>query len=353
MPLEGIAITDAITGLVQFRTSMIAELILSPQTLARSRRHAQWKAAAKAALPPHFWDEMAVVYEPYHHGMSFIELIVDYPDHDDVPGFIDYARTMPAADFVFYVLGRILTREQIIQTGLTMDKLSAALESDSMYHTYCCADIATSDILDDVPAFQNRLADFWQMYWDGFLSDYADELYERWDDALLQKEMLLEQLGGEGLLDYVMGKKHLPPPLPENHPITEIVFSPMFLTSRAAYMFFGYGNVTVLFDSERTEARQVEVEQAKAEALGAFKALGDANRLKILRLIASKEGEINGKKIAAKLKLSTSAVSRHLAQLRDGGLLVEETQDNRNITYRLQKDFIATLPDKLFDYLYS
>jgi DNA-binding transcriptional ArsR family regulator len=80
--------------------------------------------------------------------------------------------------------------------------------------------------------------------------------------------------------------------------------------------------------------------------------LGDGSRLEILRLIAHSEGVIHGKKIAQHLNLSASAVSRHLTQLRDAGLILEASQDNRTITYRLQKDTLTALPEKLMDYLY-
>jgi DNA-binding transcriptional ArsR family regulator len=79
--------------------------------------------------------------------------------------------------------------------------------------------------------------------------------------------------------------------------------------------------------------------------------LGDGSRLDILRLIARHESRMNGKRIAEKLNLSASAVSRHLAQLKEAGLILEETQDNRTITYRLQRETITTLADRVLDYL--
>ncbi|HID05597.1 MAG TPA: ArsR family transcriptional regulator, partial [Armatimonadetes bacterium] len=118
------------------------------------------------------------------------------------------------------------------------------------------------------------------------------------------------------------------------------------------YVFYGYGNITILFDSERTEARVAEIERKKEHALAVLKALGDRTRLEILRLIAQHEDQINGKRLAAKLKLSPSAVSRHLAQLKEAGLLVESSPDNRAITYRLQREALTGLPDVLLEVFY-
>ena len=96
-----------------------------------------------------------------------------------------------------------------------------------------------------------------------------------------------------------------------------------------------------------------ELERERDEVLHAAKALGDSTRLKILRMIASHEGTLHGKSIASHVNLSPSAVSRHLAQLREAGLITEVPLDNRIIAYRIQKEAIAALPEMLLDYLYS
>ncbi len=49
--------------------------------------------------------------EQYQLGTAFIELTVDYPDHHDVPGFIEWVRTMSTKDPAFYLLGRLYPRE--------------------------------------------------------------------------------------------------------------------------------------------------------------------------------------------------------------------------------------------------
>lgn len=159
-------------------------------------------------------------------------------------------------------------------------------------------------------------------------------------------------MGGEGLIEAITGKTELPAPLPADHPLIEVVFIPIYFIAVPAYFFYGYGNVTILFDSERTESRLEELKQTKEHTLTLLKALGDNSRLDILRLIALSEGQYSGKKIAAKLKLSASAVSRHLGQLKEAGLIVEESEDNRTITYQFQSDVVKSLPDKLLDLLY-
>ena len=354
MPVEVIEAPDPMTNMVRFQTSAIYELVIGLQALLnRSNKRPEWVQRAHAALPPDFWAEVAALYGPFGKGIMFFELAVDYPDHDDVPGFIDSVRMMDPVDFIFYVVGRIIPREAIAATGLDHDALRAALQQSSYYTQNCMCEQAPLDmLLADVPAFQGRLADLWARAWDEFFASQMGELAAHWGPALDDKSALLARLGGEGLFEHVSGKSQLPALLPPDYPVSEVVFVPVYLIGWPVLMFYGYGNVTVLFDSERTEARQVEVERNKEQALAILKALGDNSRLEILRLVARYEGEIHGKKIAAHLNLSASAVSRHLNQLKDAGLIVEDSQDNRTIPYRLQREAITALPDRLLDYLY-
>lgn len=352
MPIQVIEDTNPITHLIRFQTSAVYELIISLHTLLYSSQPKEWVAATRAALPPEFLDELAEVYEPFFKGALFFELAVDYPDHDDVPGFIEYTRQMDPATFLFYIVGRIVTRDEIAHTGLKIDALHDLLMTSPTYGECFCSEVPMDRILQDVPAFQNRVADLWQWYWDVHFCAKIPDLVPHWTHAIHDKNNQLSRLGGEGLIEAITGKTELPAPLPADHPLIEVVFIPIYFIAVPAYFFYGYGNVTILFDSERTESRLEELKQTKEHTLTLLKALGDNSRLDILRLIALSEGQYSGKKIAAKLKLSASAVSRHLGQLKEAGLIVEESEDNRTITYQFQSDVVKSLPDKLLDLLY-
>ena len=353
MPLQVIEETDPLTNLIRFQTSPVYEMIISLQTLIKPGRHIAWAESTRAALSPDFEQELRAVYEPFWKGIVFFELAVDYADHHDVTGFIEYVRHMAPVDFMFYIVGRIISREAIAATGLVYETLLDVLQTSASAPCWVCHEVPLNEILVDIPAFQHRLADLWQRYWDAFFAQVVFDMAPHWDEALHDKHNMLARLGGQGLLEKVAHKKHLPELLPPDQPITEIVFIPLYKIASSAFMFYGYGNVTVLFDSEQTESRLAEIERGKQQAVAVLKALGDPSRLDILRLVAHFEGSIHGKKIAAKLELSASAVSRHLNQLKDAGLLMEETADNRTITYRLQRDVITSLPERLLDYLYS
>jgi DNA-binding transcriptional ArsR family regulator len=112
-------------------------------------------------------------------------------------------------------------------------------------------------------------------------------------------------------------------------------------------VFYGYGSAQVLYDCSITRDHERKIEDYKAKSIVALKALADENRLKILKLISQNERLINGKKIAKKLELSPSVVSRHLAQLKDAGLIEEYSSDKRNITYSFHISRLRALGEDL------
>ncbi|WP_119068714.1 ArsR/SmtB family transcription factor [Aggregatilinea lenta] len=351
MPLEIIESVDPLAELITFETSSIYEMIISLRTLLQTENHPEWVAMMRERLPAAFWDELNTLYAPYKNGSIFFELAVDYPNQEDVPGFIEYVRQMDPVTFMFYVVGRILSKETVAATGLDFDTLDAAL-MDSDHYAHCmCLETPMDALMADVPAFQARLADFWAWYWNDFFKDQIDGFRPTWQHSLNDKKALLHRKGGQALFDQVSNRKALPKPLPDWMPVTEIRFVPLNLIPVPVYMFYGYGNVTLLFDSERTEERLAEIERDKEDALAMLKALGDNTRLDILRLITNADGHMHGKKIAAHLDLSPSAVSRHLTQLRDAKLIVEETHSDRTITYQIQAERLQSLPQKLRNYL--
>jgi len=354
MPVQVIEAIDPLTGITRLQTSPIFEMVLGLRRMLHpARRDSAWVARARAALEPAFWSELAALYEPYGQGGLFFEIPVDYPDPQDVEGFLEYVRGMDPARFVFYLIGRVLPLERIAETRLEPRALDAALdEVRDLCHWLCQDDLTLAPILEDVPAFQARLAALWRCYWDGFFRSEIEALRPQWESCLRDKASILARAGGQGLLEYVTGKTELPPPLPADYPVTDVVFIPLVMTPAPVYMFYGYGNVTIVFDSQRTEARRAEIERGKEQTLAIAKALSDSSRLDVLRLIARHEGALHGKQIAAKLDLAASSVSRHLGQLRDAGLIEEQVHDDRTITYRLQPEAIERLPEILLDYLW-
>jgi len=80
-----------------------------------------------------------------------------------------------------------------------------------------------------------------------------------------------------------------------------------------------------------------------------FKALADANRRKILKLLSKKDSMTAGE-IADQFQISKPAVSDHLKILRNAGLIYAEKQ-GQYINYQLNTTVMQELATLVFDIL--
>jgi DNA-binding transcriptional ArsR family regulator len=80
----------------------------------------------------------------------------------------------------------------------------------------------------------------------------------------------------------------------------------------------------------------------KFDCITALKALGEENRLRILRLLLKKERSVN--EIVAALKATQYNVSKHLKVLREAAL-VEVTKQAQHRVYALAEDFRSHLSE--------
>ena len=355
MPLEVIDTADPLAQMIEFKTSSIYEMMLSLRILLEpTRTHRQWAMKTATKVSSDFMDELTAINKPFFMGQAFFEFAVDYENHDDVPGFIDYVLNMSPAQFMFYVIGRVVPLPMLEEINLTHANINSLLYDQNLSYAESCAKMPLEIILADIPAFQTRLTDMWRYYWETVFQDEIEDLQQYWEPAILDRERVLSREGGEGLMQSVTGRfKRLPPPLPADHPIQEVLIIPSYMLPTRAFLFYGYGNVTVLFDATLTEDRVQEIEQEKEKAVNVLRALGDATRLNILQVIAHSHGKVHGQLIAKKLDISPSVVSRHLSQLKESGVLAEVPQEDRKIYYRLVEDAILTLPEKILDYIYT
>lgn len=86
------------------------------------------------------------------------------------------------------------------------------------------------------------------------------------------------------------------------------------------------------------------MEDQVTELLNFFKALADANRLKIVGLLA--QGEYTVEQMAEMLNLRPSTVSHHLARLSKAGLVTARAESYYNI-YRLETSTLEDMSQRL------
>jgi len=86
------------------------------------------------------------------------------------------------------------------------------------------------------------------------------------------------------------------------------------------------------------------MEESFDTLLNFFKALADANRLKLIGLLATKESSVE--ELSAVLDVSPSTVSHHLSKLAEIGLVAARADGYYSI-YRLETDALETMAKRL------
>ncbi|WP_455381726.1 ArsR/SmtB family transcription factor [Salinispira pacifica] len=348
MPLQVDPTYDPLTQLVQFETSRVFEMLMSLQSVVDSFHHPEWTETVRRELGNQFVEELSELYRGFQDGSLISELGIDAPDTNDIPGFIDHVKAMDMSRFAFYMTGRLCPLE-LIPASISRASLEQLMKKTGNEESSYCSPVSLQ-WADEADRFRERLVSLWRSYYDKFYVGHVDDFLPCAQKSVVERRDQLAQQGGTALYTDVTGWKELPDAVPPEQPYRELRFIPVFRTNTRRMTYFGYGLVAVVYDCSRTEQYERSIEEDKNRALDIMRALADDTRLSVLKVIAQKPHS-NGRKIAERVGLSPSVVSRHLKQLKDAGLIEEHSPDNRNISYRLLIDRINGLPDKVIRYL--
>ncbi len=337
---------DAITTI---RRSPVLEMLESAKSILEPARNPEWTDVVRETLGSAFVSRLRERYEPLHGGQDLAEFAFDVDDQSDLPGFIDHVESLTPRRFLFLVLGRVFPESELpeeISAAAVEAFLAARGVRDDAQHLG--ADFSWCD---DLPRMQSELVSLWRDYFNGVFRLHKDENRAEYEKSIRELAEIRERGGALELLRAVTGHDWLPPPIPEDTSYRELVFVPLRHFAKSHQMYFGYGNITVLYDLRWDATLQSQQQERRRRILRIAGALGDKNRLKILQLIAADDFKYNGKRVAKCAALSTSVVSRHLKQLREAELIEEHSPDNRNVLYRLNYDAVASLSDEIVRYL--
>ncbi|GAB2462493.1 hypothetical protein GCM10027082_12450 [Comamonas humi] len=96
-----------------------------------------------------------------------------------------------------------------------------------------------------------------------------------------------------------------------------------------------------------TDPQQLFMQQGAAQAAALLRAVGNENRLLVLCLLLS-HGEMTVGALLEQVSLSPSALSQHLARMRDEGL-VSYRREAQTLYYRIANPHVARLIATLKD----
>jgi len=348
MPLEKSNTPDVFTRITELKTSTVIEMLSSLQVLSHKWKKSEWKERAEKVLGEYFLDKLKKFGDQYQLPTAVFELAIDFAEPHDVPGFIEWVNTMPEKELAFYLLGRLYPLE-ILPDSITRESINSTIHNNP---PGACSGCITDPVYwaRDISSMRRRLVRLWKDYWENFFK--KDSLFypEKWESSLKNLEQKLMRSGGKALYQDFFNTLEFPPEVPRGMPYKEIRYVPVYRSVINQLKFFGYGNITILYNCRINEEISKSIEHAGQKALAMARALGDERRIKILKLIANNTFGLNGKSLAKKMGLSPSVVSRHLAQLKNSGLIIEKSEDNRAIMYSLNWENIQDLSNLLLQY---
>jgi DNA-binding transcriptional ArsR family regulator len=289
-----------------------------------------------------FERDLEFFYGRFDLGAQLAELAVGFPDHHDVPGFLDHLARMSEAEFLYYSLGRYAHEEAIEDLLRTSEPTPEALSSLVESHGGALSEDHWS-ILEDPEGFRERLLKFWGAYW-GVAEQEILGYGPSWRRAASRVSEALGREPWESVVWRLLKGKELPPQFPPGTELRDLLLVPSVCISPSYFIIWGHGSATVVFDASPTIERQGDGDARQAETNGAqgveqivaeARALGERNRLRILAAIHA-HGRRRAVDLAEELGLSTATISRHMAVLREAGFVDEERAD-RGVYYRVNE----------------
>lgn len=349
MPLHQAQGIDDLSDISVFTGSHLVEMLSQLQTLAHPWREREWTHEVELELGRNFIEEIRTLYAGFHMGCDFMEVAVTYENSGNIPEFLEYFRELDERSIAFYFLGRVYAMESIPEK-VSKEAITTLLAETGTEEIHQHLG-ASFDWTDDVSGLQEQLYRIWSLYWEKYYSKDMERQENLWKNSIEEKEEYLFRHGGKALLHNLVGFKEMPEQIPAHMPYTKLEFIPVTKVYRPYCMFYGYGVINVIYDCNRSQKDDEQVEAELNTSLLVLRALGDKNRLRILKIIAAEDHRFNGRYIAEKLNLSTSVISRHLGQLKEASLVTESSPDNRNIYYSLNWEKIESLSPSILKYL--
>jgi DNA-binding transcriptional ArsR family regulator len=347
--------TEELPSMVSFRSSPVYEMMLSLGVLHRpTARHERWAAEVRPRLSRDLLDDLDFLYSRFENGVLLMEVAVDYPDHHDVPGFLDYVDSLSTAQFLFYTLGRLAPPDEMAKVQPSIESLLSIItqafpqgcpHTESRFRTE-----GYLQLVAEPAAYKARLLKLWRGYWQTFFEEESKRYVGLWDSSIREKSQALRHQDALEFVKTLSNHSTLPDQIPQGYPLREVLLVPSYF-ARHQLMFYGYGSITVIYDCQMTERRREELLEIEDEILGTAKALGDKTRLRLLRWIAV-DPQVYGSKLAKLCHISQPSVSRHLRILKEAGIVEEVPVDN-HITYEVRRERLETLAPQLVSYLYE
>ncbi|POB11395.1 helix-turn-helix transcriptional regulator [Sulfobacillus sp. hq2] len=312
-----------------------------------------------AEQPPYLQDStlhehLDFFYSHFDYGAQLAELAIDYPTHDSFEGFLEYIHNLPPTKFLYYLLGRYLSVDEVesLHTQLgayDIEQLRRRLEQQGGHLTEELQQI-TADPL----RYREQLVQLWRAHWE-WIGPHLTTAASLWERAMAQVQKDLETTDWEIVVEHLLKGRRLPPQFPPGTILRRLTLIPSVHMSLKYFIIWGLGAATVVFDAQPqlldSDGPLVMATPSLTGILKRTSALSEHTRLAILALI-HQDPNLRAVDLAHTLNVTQATVSRHLAILKDAGLIREQRRD-LGVTFALAEEGVQSLSSDLLRWIHS
>ena len=284
----------------------------------------RWLAASRAALSEAQRRDLDLTFGKSGLGYRMLSLAFLHPEVRDARSLVELLATMPAPDYARAVLELELSNPEIaplLERSLAGDRSALRVLGRHLPEGHA---VRIVQLLRDPEAAVQRLRGLlgaWLPHFEAVeprLRQILERDLElrRVDRETLPPDELIERTTG--------GLRFVPDPR-----VQRVVLAPSYFERPFNEVEAGHGWRLFCYPVADAALPAVDELAPPPQVLRLFRALGDASRLRILRLLADQDLYLT--EIAQALELSKPTIKHHLAQLRAAGLVT--VVEERNLTY--------------------
>ncbi len=333
----------------KFIDSPVYETLLSMQSLLVDWYDEPWTEEARETMGVAFLRDLRTTFEPFRLGADLFELAVPESSPQEVDAFVRHVREMSFAEFSYFSFGRLIPvrgGELIIDP----EEVRKILENFGDYAHYV-ESLGRPDWAEIGPLCQRRLADLTETFWNKFFTKRLSSFAAQHSVSIAQNQAYGRENGFDALYVLLTGKEKTCRPLSPDAVLRQVSFVPVANITQPSLVYTGEQDVTVIYHASRTAAKLSELSERERRLIAISRALGDRTRFRIVKLLFQNRDVMNGQNIAERVQVTKSVVSKHLAQLKDAGIVQESSPDKRNNIYSIDLDVIREISPSLVEVL--
>ena len=332
-PQSAIENTDPLAAIVEWDYGTAYDLLLSAHTLLNPRPHgiaAPWAAGVRKRLAPQAQRDFKLFYGSSHSYRAYtpMHLVLEMDQPKDARRFLDYVEAMPDERFFYRMHFPYIADETV--TRVTEKALCGEKVKDSEVEAYRRS---VNRIVESsaAPAAEVRrlfeeMADpvgtkkRWMAVMREYYSAFFAEEEKRERPVLERMVAEAQELAARSTITDTMERVSHGFTISEKIDLQRLVLAPsIWCHPFTVRMPLAERELLVLWGAHPAGYKLVPGELVPDEALLVLRALGDATRLRLLRLIAAEPRSLQS--LAHEVKLSLPTVSHHIRELRGAGLI--------------------------------